>query len=1040
MTTGASIYLVSACSSGEEFVAAFRRYADRTGLFIPVADPLPAGRRGRIALTLKDGGVMIEGEVEVIACSAKPSALHGRIGMTIRFVEPDEPSKIVLAELEKARLAMKPAAPSVAPRPSDIPPDPRPVPPAPGGRIDANNALAECVLIGDVSELRDGGGSAAEAGTAAPPKASQRFVVPSIPQVGGAARPKSPSTSPEPRTNTPSLPGSKPTTLGMSPIKMAVAAASSDAHVASEAPAAARDLPAKDPAREMSEISVPRTTTVPGVAPADSPATATRKDSAIVRSGTVPGVAPVDRAAGAADPPGLATPVSPIPVPLTTVPGTAAPVRTAPAMTATTSSESEAYPIRGHGRGPRMTMMGPAVAAPVEPERVVPGTSAHHPPASPGSRAQPAAPTLPSGHRVPSAAMGRSKSATSPPRFPTPVAPLPVTRLPARPASPMLGKPAVAAIADVDLAEPTDLNAVPEPPAVDPARRTTSPREVVSRDAASSDSGRGLTGDGPTPAAAWPPTDRPMATSTRASQILAAIPGGGDWTMTPDASVPTVLSSREGSGADALRTGGPIHDDLPAIARASSGDWTISLTSDEDAVWSEPQKAELIAPTTVAVPAHQDSTGRSPGSSMSGPAQRKVHPAATPTTGNAVFAVAGDRALSSEAPEERATAIEPKVEIDPTLMEPLIPIPEDDADEGAAAPALAPPPMRVGTARNNIPPPLAPMPMPRQVPMELRSQAGQTLAYTTPVASTLQHPPGPALQQPLGSQVPSMTFPPPHAPGVDAGAGFFGPDSGGIPSYDGAPTIAADLPRRRTRTIMIVGGALSLIAIMIALIVVVRKGDRHVNGTRSSRAPGSGSTAAIVPPSGAGSGTREAPTGSGSGAQQVAVAEPDHTETSGPDAGVVASAGTCTVEITSVPSAAEVALDNTRDHVLGTTPTTVELPCGAETKLYLRKAKYVSAVKAVTATAENTKLRVIKLSRPSFALKVTSSPAGATITVGGKSLGVTPTTVKLPAFDAAAITVAKDGYTSDTQRVAIKTNNGAHHVVLKKLGGPKKPH
>ena len=66
MTTGAPIYLVSACSSPEEFVAAFRRYIDRIGLFVPIADPLAAGSDGRIALTLVDGGVMIEGDAEVV--------------------------------------------------------------------------------------------------------------------------------------------------------------------------------------------------------------------------------------------------------------------------------------------------------------------------------------------------------------------------------------------------------------------------------------------------------------------------------------------------------------------------------------------------------------------------------------------------------------------------------------------------------------------------------------------------------------------------------------------------------------------------------------------------------------------------------------------------------------------------------------------------------------------------------------------------------------------------------------------------------------
>ncbi|HWU87102.1 MAG TPA: hypothetical protein VN253_07495, partial [Kofleriaceae bacterium] len=102
-------------------MAAFRRYADRSGLFIPMAEPIAAGRRGRFALALKDGGVMIEGEAEVVSSSRTPSVIHGRVGMTVRFVELDEPSKTVLVELEKARLAMRPPPPSVPPRPAEIP-------------------------------------------------------------------------------------------------------------------------------------------------------------------------------------------------------------------------------------------------------------------------------------------------------------------------------------------------------------------------------------------------------------------------------------------------------------------------------------------------------------------------------------------------------------------------------------------------------------------------------------------------------------------------------------------------------------------------------------------------------------------------------------------------------------------------------------------------------------------------------------------------------------------------------------------------------
>src|SRR5215813_5481191 len=150
---GAPIYLVSACTSGEEFVAAFRRYADKNGLFIPIGEPLPPGGRHRFALTLRDGGVMIEGEAEIVSSARAPSVLHGRVGMTLKFVEPDDASRTMLSELERARLAMKPPPPSMPPRPAAIPDEPRPVPPPVQGRIDAVNALAECVAIGDVSVL-----------------------------------------------------------------------------------------------------------------------------------------------------------------------------------------------------------------------------------------------------------------------------------------------------------------------------------------------------------------------------------------------------------------------------------------------------------------------------------------------------------------------------------------------------------------------------------------------------------------------------------------------------------------------------------------------------------------------------------------------------------------------------------------------------------------------------------------------------------------------------------------------------------------------
>ncbi|HEY0194276.1 MAG TPA: hypothetical protein VGC42_24340, partial [Kofleriaceae bacterium] len=189
------IYLVSACASGEEFVAAFRRYADKHGLFVPISEPLPVGARARFAVTLKDGGVMLEGEAEVIASAKAPSVLHGRTGMTLRFHEPDEPSKILLGELAMARLAMRPAPPSVAPRPAEVPATPRPTPPAPAGRVDAVNALAECVVIGAIEGLGAapaGAASASASGGAS--KASAKFAIPAVPSLPPGARKLGPAT------------------------------------------------------------------------------------------------------------------------------------------------------------------------------------------------------------------------------------------------------------------------------------------------------------------------------------------------------------------------------------------------------------------------------------------------------------------------------------------------------------------------------------------------------------------------------------------------------------------------------------------------------------------------------------------------------------------------------------------------------------------------------------------------------------------------------------------------------------------------------
>src|SRR5690606_28820632 len=103
-------------------------------------------------------------------------------------------SRVVIGELEKARLAMRSAAPSVPPRPTELPAEPRPVAPPVGGRIDAANALAECVVIGDASALIDTAASTPRV-VADPGSGRAAFVVPTIPSADGRAR--TPSTPPD---------------------------------------------------------------------------------------------------------------------------------------------------------------------------------------------------------------------------------------------------------------------------------------------------------------------------------------------------------------------------------------------------------------------------------------------------------------------------------------------------------------------------------------------------------------------------------------------------------------------------------------------------------------------------------------------------------------------------------------------------------------------------------------------------------------------------------------------------------------------------
>ncbi len=193
-----ALWLVSVSASVLDFVSAFRRYADRQGIFIPTSEPLTAGKRGRIAITLADGQIMIEGDAEVVNSTARPGGLHGRAGMTLRFSDLDEDSKLVIAQLEKARFATKVTTvpDNIRARPARMPAGtPTPTINPDEKIIDPAQALALCIIVGNRDALSDSSSrprsitdapSAAVKAIAGP--GSGKFVMPSIPSPGGTGR------------------------------------------------------------------------------------------------------------------------------------------------------------------------------------------------------------------------------------------------------------------------------------------------------------------------------------------------------------------------------------------------------------------------------------------------------------------------------------------------------------------------------------------------------------------------------------------------------------------------------------------------------------------------------------------------------------------------------------------------------------------------------------------------------------------------------------------------------------------------------------
>jgi hypothetical protein len=501
----------------------------------------------------------------------------------------------------------------------------------------------------------------------------------------------------------------------------------------------------------------------------------------------------------------------------------------------------------------------------------------------------------------------------------------------APPMPPIIGTPPPA-VPELEIGEPTDLTVIPTADDAQDAsaRRTEMGIAVVPGGATVLPGVTPIASEDPEPAHVTASPARVMPTP----QVEEATPSG-DWTMIPGSGGPTI-SPRE-------------QEQPPKRGERLTGDWSIQIDMDAPDGWSPPSKVEKITP-----PAEPPSKPR---------AASKAERAREPTPAPATVVPAGP--------------VEPKVQIDPTLIEPLQPMPADSTPMFAmltpAPGALMSP---LDALLNDLPPapgqvvPLQPSPYPVQQTMP------SAQAYAVPHAAD------------------SASFFHEHVPRPQ--------DS----------TSVTDIGRRR-RYIVIGISAAIVVAVGVALLVMLgigRDGDTPsvtpVDNGSAAATPDASSATAVVP-------------------DAATAVEPK------PDPKPDPVVAMCTVRIKSAPSGADIMRDGDRATILGTTPAKLELPCGTEVKLFIRRKGFVGE-KRVIKPATGSAAIDIAFQKNMLVVKVSSTPPGATILMGSKSLGVTPGTIKLPAFEPSTITISKDGYNVESRKIVPKANNSTVHASLTK--------
>ncbi|MBA3394768.1 MAG: PEGA domain-containing protein, partial [Deltaproteobacteria bacterium] len=239
-----------------------------------------------------------------------------------------------------------------------------------------------------------------------------------------------------------------------------------------------------------------------------------------------------------------------------------------------------------------------------------------------------------------------------------------------------------------------------------------------------------------------------------------------------------------------------------------------------------------------------------------------------------------------------------------------------------------------------------------------------------------------------------------------------------VPAGERFAPVGARLGRGK---LVVAGGAIAVAVVAVMLVVRARSSDDAKPAAPPRRAAVVEPPAVVAPP--------PLPP------EPVVEPEPDPTdgdevaETSQPTTDIpVVGEGPCRLDVTTTPAGTLVLVDG---QSIGPSPISIAGPC-QKRRVDLTHPRYKAAQKFVTLDAAKPTAIDVMMTRPTHALQVITNPPGATISIGGRRAGTSPTVVQLMGFSGIDVKIERRGFETVTKRVYSKKPQDKLAVTLKR--------